>query len=171
MYVYYWHEPVQEIPVKSRLVAHVRRVEVTDQLASGGDYDYADAYEVRLPEPDLVTPETWVRAGMDDSPAVVEWIADRLGLGDETSTSIDEIDGGRVVESNADVVHIEWSLPLMRVAVRQEAHQLSLLQAASVGPARVGRRGHRASAHGAASHHNQDFEPDRRVNQDSHPAA
>ncbi len=52
MYVYYWHEPVQEVPVKSRLVAHVRRVEVTDQLATGGDYDYADAYEVRLPEPD-----------------------------------------------------------------------------------------------------------------------
>jgi hypothetical protein len=117
MYVYYWHEPVHGVPVKSRLVAQVRQVEVTDQLATGGDYDYADAYEVRLPEPDLVTPESWVRSGMDDAPAVVEWIADRLGLGDETSTSDDEIDGGRVVESNADVVHIEWSLPLMRVVV------------------------------------------------------
>lgn len=102
--------------MKSRLVANVRQVEVDDQLA-GGDYDYADAYEVRLPEPDPETPETWVRAGMNDSPAVVEWIADRLGLGGQTSTSTDQIDGGRVVECNADMVRIEWSLPLMRVVV------------------------------------------------------
>lgn len=102
--------------MKSRLVKNVRQVEVTDQIATGRRYDYADAFEVHLPEPDPVTPETWVRAGMDDSPAVVEWIAARLGMGDGPARSTDQTDG-RVVESNADVVQMEWSLPLMRVVV------------------------------------------------------
>lgn len=103
--------------MKSRLVQRVRQIEVTDRPAAGDGYDYADSFEVRLPESEAQTPETWVRAGMGDSPAVVEWIADRLGMGDGSAQSSEEIEGGRVIVSTADVVQIEWSLPLMRVVV------------------------------------------------------
>lgn len=103
--------------MKNRLVRQVRQVDVIDRSAAGDKYDYADSFEVRLPQSEAQPPETWVRAGMADSPAVVEWIADRLGMGDGSAQSTEEIEGGRVIESNADVVQIEWSLPLMRVVV------------------------------------------------------
>lgn len=99
------------------LLEHVRQVEVTERLAAGDRYDYADSFELRLPAPEAQVPEAWVRAGMADSPAVVEWVADRLGIGDGSTRSDHEIEGGQVLESTADVVQIEWSLPLMRVVV------------------------------------------------------
>ena len=105
--------------MKNQLAQQVRRVGVTDPVAAGRRYDYADAFEVRLPEPDGDAPETWVLAGMDDSPAVVEWIATvLLGHGSAPSTSTDRVvDGWRVVESTSEVVHLEQSLPLMHVVV------------------------------------------------------
>jgi hypothetical protein len=48
--------------MKNQLAQQVRRVEVTDLIAAARRYDYADAFEVRLPEPDPYPPETWVRA-------------------------------------------------------------------------------------------------------------
>ena len=105
--------------MENRLARQVRRVGVTDPVATGRRYDYADAFEVRLPEPDGDAPETWVLAGLDDSPAVVEWIASLLlGHGSAPSTSTDRVvDGWRVVESTSEVVHLEQSLPLMHVVV------------------------------------------------------
>jgi hypothetical protein len=106
-------------PVKTPLAQHVRRVEVTDPIATGRRYDYADAFEVRLPGPDGEAPETWVLAGLADSPAVMEWIASLLlGHGRAPSTSSDRVvDGWRVMESTPEVVHLEQPLPLMHVVV------------------------------------------------------
>ena len=105
--------------MKNQLARQVRRVGVTDPVATGRRYDYADAFEVRLPGPDGDAPETWVLDGLDDSPAVVEWIASLLlGHGSAPSTSADRVvDGWRVVESTSEVVHLEQSLPLMHVVV------------------------------------------------------
>lgn len=105
--------------MKKPLAQQVRQVEVTDPIAAARRYDYADAFEIRLPEPDDDAPETWVLTGMDDSPAVVEWIATvLLGHGGAPSTSTDRVvDGWRVVESTSEVVHLEQSLPLMHVVV------------------------------------------------------
>ncbi len=105
--------------MNDQLARQVRQVEVTDPVAAARRYDYADAFEVRLPEPDGDAPETWVLAGLDDSPAVVEWIASLLlGHGGAPSTSTDRVvDGWRVVESTPEVVHLEQSLPLMHVVV------------------------------------------------------
>lgn len=105
--------------MKKPFAQPVHRVEVTDPIAAARRYDYADAFEVRLPEPDGEAPETWVLTGLDDSPAVVEWIATVvLGHGSAPSTSTDRVvDGWRVVESTSEVVHLEQSLPLMHVVV------------------------------------------------------
>ena len=105
--------------MKKPFAQQVRRVGVTDPIAAARRYDYADAFEIRLPEPDGDAPETWVLAGMDDSPAVVEWIATVvLGHGSAPPTSTDRVvDGWRVVESTSEVVHLEQSLPLMHVVV------------------------------------------------------
>lgn len=105
--------------MKNQLAQQVRRVGVTDPVATGRRYDYADAFEVRLPMLDGDAPETWVLAGMDDSPAVVEWIATvLLGHGSAPCTSTDRVVyGWRVVESTSEVVHLEQSLPLMHVIV------------------------------------------------------
>jgi hypothetical protein len=94
-----------------------RRVEVTECPRLGDGFDYADAFETELPRPDERSPESWIRAGMEDSPAVVEWIACRLGLGNRPVTTSPEIASGRVIESTPQLVEIEWSLPLAKVVV------------------------------------------------------
>lgn len=101
--------------LEQRLVQQVRRVEVTDPIASGRRFDYADAVEVELPEPDRDAPEAWVRAGLADSPALVKRITSLLGVG-KTPDS-DGIPGFKVIESNAEVVHLEQALPLMHVTL------------------------------------------------------
>lgn len=105
--------------MQNRFMGQVHRVTVTDPVATARRYDYADAFEIRFPEPDGDAPETWVLAGMDDSPAVVEWIATvLLGHGSAPSTSTDRVeDGWRMVESTSEMVHLEQSLPLMHVVV------------------------------------------------------
>ncbi len=85
------------------LTAGVRRVSVTDPVAAAGRYDYADAFELRLEGPDRCSPEQWVRAGVDATPAWIKRIAGaKDGLG-----------SARIIESGADVVVLEGSDPLM----------------------------------------------------------
>lgn len=95
--------------MKDRLVRQVRRVEVTDQVATARPRpcDYADAFEVRMPEPDREAPEAWVLTGMEQVPAWVEWISWLLPDDDEW----------RVVESTSEVVRLEQSDPLMHVVL------------------------------------------------------
>jgi hypothetical protein len=80
-----------------------RRVTVTDPIAAARRYDYADAFELRLEAPDRCSPEEWVRAGVDATPAWIKRIAGSAeGLGSV-----------RVAESDADVVVLEDSDALM----------------------------------------------------------
>ena len=79
------------------------RVGVTDPVAAARPYDYADAFELRLEGPDRCSPEEWLRAGVNDTPAWIKRVAGaKDGLG-----------SARIVESDADVVVFEDSDPLM----------------------------------------------------------
>jgi hypothetical protein len=81
----------------------VRRVSVTDPIAAARHYDYADSFELRLEGPDRCSPEEWVRAGVDATPA---WIKRIAGAGDGLGSA-------RIVESDANVVVLEDSDSLM----------------------------------------------------------
>lgn len=95
----------------------VRRVSVTDPIATARRYDYADAFELRLEGPDSCTPEEWVRAGVDATPAWIKRIAGHEGVG---------LGSSRIIESDDDVVVLEDSDPLMD----------SMMVGRSVGPER-----------------------------------
>jgi len=89
----------------------VRRVEVTDPIATACPYDYADAFAVDLPEPDGQAPEAWVRDGLGGLPPIVDWVARLLGM----RPSADPLGGWRIRESGPAVIHLEQSLSLMDV--------------------------------------------------------
>jgi len=101
--------------MKNQLAQQVRQVEATDPIATAQRYDYADAFELRLSEPDPHSPETWVRAGLDSTPKWVDRIAELMGLSDAPAESADRIGGFRVIESGPEMVHLETSLPLVHV--------------------------------------------------------
>ena len=103
--------------MKNQLARRVRRIGVTDPIAAARRYDYADAFEVRLPEPDPYPPETWVRAGLEATPGVVKRILGLLGLREAPASSADHVSGFRIVESGPEAVHFEASLPLMHVVL------------------------------------------------------
>ena len=86
-----------------RAPGRVRRICVSDPIAAAGRCDYADAFELRLDGPDGRPPEDWVRAGVDATPAWIKRIAG----------SADGLDSARIVESDADLVVLEDSDPLM----------------------------------------------------------
>lgn len=103
--------------MSQQLTRRVRQVPVTDPLAVGRRYDYADAFQVELPEPDQDTPEAWIRAGMSSTPALVDWIAARLGHQDASVPSPDRVEGFRVVRSSSEVLELEQSLALLDVVL------------------------------------------------------
>ena len=90
--------------MKGQAPDRVRRVSVTDPIAAARRYDYADAFELRLEGPDRCSPEEWVRAGVDATPAWIKRIAGNAG---------DGLGSARIVESDADVVVLEDSDSLM----------------------------------------------------------
>ena len=104
---------------RNPLVKRVRRVEAVDPIVTtAGGFDYTDAFEVQLPVPDREPPEAWVRAGMGSTPAWADWVAAvLLGIRGTSDAAVDELAGGQVVESTSEVVHLAYSLPLMRVTV------------------------------------------------------
>lgn len=91
-----------------------RRTSVSDPIAVGRQYDYADAFEVRRSTPERHTPEHWVGVGLANIGGLVPLIVRLLGVR-ETGSSGDGLDGWRVVRSTPDVVHLEQSLPMMEV--------------------------------------------------------
>lgn len=95
----------------------VRRVEPHDPVAGEGRHDYADAYEVQLPQPDPHPPEAWVRAGLESTGGVVKRIVGLLGIRDTPAPSADRVGPFQVIESGPEIVHLETSLPLMRVVM------------------------------------------------------
>ena len=88
--------------MKNRLARQVRRVGVTDPIAAARRYDYADAFEVRLPEPDPYRPKRGSARG---------WTPRRPGSSGSPATR--GTASARIVESDADLVVLEDSDPLM----------------------------------------------------------
>ncbi len=101
----------------NRLARRVRRVAVTDPIAAARRHDYADAFEVRLPGPDPLPPEAWVRAGLDATPGFVDRIVGLLGFRDAPAPAADRLSVFRIVASDPEVVHLEASVPLLRVVM------------------------------------------------------
>lgn len=103
--------------MKNPLAQQVRRVEVTDPIATACPHNYADAFEVRLPAPDLYPPETWVRAGLAATPKWVDHVISLLGWREAPGSSAGNLSGFEVVASNTEVIHLETSLPLLHVVM------------------------------------------------------
>lgn len=101
--------------MKNLSIRQVQRVGVTDPLATARQYDYADAFEIRLPGPDPYSPETWVRAGLAATPDWVDRVVGLLGFREAPDSAADHVSGFRIVESGPEVVHLETTLPLMHV--------------------------------------------------------
>ncbi len=51
--------------------ARAHAVPVREPVPGGGRYDYADAFEIRLPAPDGRTAEEWIRSGLERAPSLV----------------------------------------------------------------------------------------------------
>lgn len=103
--------------MKNRLGRQARRVEPTDPIATARRYDYADAFERRLTEPDQYSPEIWVRAGLDSTPRWVDRVAGFLGMGSAPESSTKYAGLFQVVASDPEFIHLETSIPLMHVVV------------------------------------------------------
>ncbi|MFI8940429.1 hypothetical protein [Streptomyces syringium] len=103
--------------MKTQLAQQVRRIAVTDPIATAQRYDYADAFELRLPGPDPHPPETWIRAGMDSTPKWAERIVGLLGMHRTPAEPADQVGPFRIVESGPEMIHLKTSLPLMHVVL------------------------------------------------------
>jgi hypothetical protein len=99
-----------------QLAPQVRQVEVTDPVAAAGPYDYADAIEAQLAEPDPHSPEKWVRAGLGTTSGTVKKIVRLLGIR-PAPPAPDRVGPFRIVASGPDLIHLETSLPMMRVVM------------------------------------------------------
>jgi hypothetical protein len=91
-----------------------RRIAVREPLVAGSRPDYADAFELRLRQPDDRTAEEWVRAGLEHAPAPVRWLIPvvhrrvlRLRLSPRADR--DHVLGWRITTVAPDVVRLEAS--------------------------------------------------------------
>ena len=87
-----------------------------------GGFDYADAFEVRLPHPDRHTAEQWVRAGLEQAPRALRAVivvAHRglLGFRLGPLTSKAHVLGWEILRSGPDTIHLRATSPLMRGAI------------------------------------------------------
>lgn len=100
-----------------------RRVPVTEEKLRGiGRYDYADAFEVRVPDPDQRSAEQWLRCGFGQAPPALRWtivVAHRHVLGFRLApvSSPDHVVGWTVVDAQPDVIHLEAASPLLSAAM------------------------------------------------------
>jgi len=90
----------------------VQRIEVQDPFAAHGRHDYTDAFAVDLPGPDASPPATWLGSALSRVPAIVAWVAARLGFPPGTG---DPLDGWEIRTSTPEMVHLVVELPLMHV--------------------------------------------------------
>jgi hypothetical protein len=99
--------------------ARVRRIPVGAEPLIGNDrYDYADAFEVRLGQPDARSAEQFARCAVEEAASPVRWTIRaahrhllRLRLGPDASP--DHLFGWRIRTSQPDVVHLEAVSPLL----------------------------------------------------------
>jgi hypothetical protein len=107
-----------EAAVTMSLFRQVRKVRVSDDVAEGRRFDYADSFELQLPTPDPLSLRRWLGAGLNDSPAIAEKLsALLLRVRDEPTIDPEALADWRVVASTPDLLHIERSLPLLHVVL------------------------------------------------------
>ena len=96
----------------------VGRVAVAAEPLVPPDHDYADAFELRLDQPDTHTAEEWVRAGLDGSGsavrATIRFVHARVA---RFALREDGILGWEVVASTPDVLHLRTEGPLLRAEI------------------------------------------------------
>jgi hypothetical protein len=100
--------------------SRARRVAVVaeEPLIGSGRYDYADAFEIRVREPDARSAEQFARCALERAPWPVRWsiwIAHRhlLRLRLRPGSSSDHLLGWKIVTSQPDVIHLEAESPLL----------------------------------------------------------
>jgi hypothetical protein len=96
-----------------------RRIDVPDEPPAGmGRYDYADAFEIRVPEPDPRSAEQFARDAIEGAPwpartaVLVAWqhvLRFRLG----PRPSPDHVIGAQIVRSEPDMVQLAMPSPLL----------------------------------------------------------
>jgi hypothetical protein len=107
-----------------RQLEPAQQVAVTDPIAlSGRPYDYGDAFEVQLSEPESARPEDWVRAAMNEAPKWVDWITGALGMDGPAAWSAENTGSFRIEESTPDLLHLtstDWLMETVMVGRRIE---------------------------------------------------
>jgi hypothetical protein len=93
-------------------------VPIREPLIGGEAYDYADCFEVRLPEPDERSAEEFTRSALGDAPWLVRGTVSiahrhilRLRLGPRSSPH--HLFGWEIRAAAHDVVHLEARSPLL----------------------------------------------------------
>ena len=94
-------------------------VPVEEPLIGSDSYDYADAFEIELREPDARSPEQLTRCALEQGPWPVRWTVWiglrhvlRLKLGPRSSP--DHVFGWTILTSRPEVIHLEAVSPLLR---------------------------------------------------------
>lgn len=97
-----------------------RRVPVAavEPLIGSHRYDYADAFEIRLPESDVRSAEAFARCALEQGPWPVRWTARiaqrhllRLRLGPRSSAK--HVFGWKILASEPDLIHLQAMSPLL----------------------------------------------------------
>jgi hypothetical protein len=109
-----------EVTTQTQTRARRRSVVVEDpDLAA--DYDYADCFEIELADSDTRSPEEAFRAAVEQNSWVSHWLPivpiihrHVLRLHLEAPSSPNQLFGWRIVKSDADVIRLEASGPLIR---------------------------------------------------------
>lgn len=100
-----------------------RRIAVKPEPLLGPTaHDYADAFEIRLRQPDARSAEQWARSALEDSPWPVRWtviLAHRLVLRFQLAppAATGHVLGIPIHSSRPDVIHLEATGPLLRAAI------------------------------------------------------
>jgi hypothetical protein len=107
----------------TRALPQTRRIPVAPEpLLDALTSDYADSFQIELPEPDHRSPERWVRAGLEGAPAWVRAIilfahTYLLRFRLEPTPAPDRVLGWRITISSDDAVVLRASGPLLAAAI------------------------------------------------------
>lgn len=99
--------------------ARAHAVPVREPVPGGGRYDYADAFEIRLPTPDSRTAEEWARNGLERAPAAVRrlvvWVHRHvLGFPLDPRPSPGTVLGWQIGSCEPDAIVLEAESGLLR---------------------------------------------------------
>jgi hypothetical protein len=113
---------LRNVPPSRRVPVSLESEQASPALRDLNGYDYADAFELDHSASDVRSAEDWVRAGLEDAPAIVRWIIRfvhtrvlhfELGpVGDPEC-----ILGWSVVHNDPDALRLETDGALLRGAI------------------------------------------------------